>query len=502
MSTVEEGSSRYWHSNRGYMWALLGSAVGFANLLCFSAHCYKNGGGAFLIPLVIAYTLLGIPMLMLESIIGQKLKLPFVSAFGKEWGSPAKVIGWLSALGCMTIGAFYMVLTGFSVAYTYFSIADLIPADTALFFKSSFLHDSGSLTTWGSLSLPIAGSTLLIAAATLFFMTRGIQKGIERVCSIFMPILISLICIFVIITLFLPGAMEGVRRFLTPDFSHLLNFSLWRDVFGQLFFSLSLGLGIITGYARYSNQTINMRQAMFWVAIGDLFIAFISGLVIFACIGYMSYTTETPFDQIVKSDSTFEMGFVIFPKVLHTFGSLKSIIGALFFGCLIFKGLTGVFSIIESISGNIEEEFRISRNASIMIALGISTMLALLFCMGNGQHLLGAIAPMVLGINMLIVAILTIVYFVLCNLTIRQEMTLQLGWNSEAKVKMIGLWMLAVLIVILGGVLQNEIAEAGSLPMVIRWSWFGVALLLASGLSWISRSNQPALASQAILEET
>src|SRR5262245_41865196 len=112
-------TSQSWKSNKGYIWAVLGSAVGFANLLSFSAQCYKNGGGAFLIPLVIAYALLGIPMLMLESIIGQKLKLPIVSAFGKEWGSFAKTFGWMSVIGCVTIGAFYMVLTGFSVAYTY-----------------------------------------------------------------------------------------------------------------------------------------------------------------------------------------------------------------------------------------------------------------------------------------------------------------------------------------------------------------------------------------------
>lgn len=490
MMKRDTNSQQSWKSERGYIWALLGSAVGFANLLCFSALCYKNGGAAFLIPLFIAYIVLGIPMLILESIVGQKFQLPIISAYGKAWGTLSKTWGWLSVIGCITIGAFYMVLTGFSIAYTYFSLANLIPQDTANFFKVRFLQDSGSLTNWGSFSWEIGAATLVVALTTLFVMTRNIQKGIERVCSIFMPILLSLVGFFVVITLFLPGAMDGVYRFFTPDFSHLKDLNLWRDVFGQLFFSMSLGLGIITGYARYSNKSVNMLHAMSWVAIGDIVIAILSGTVIFACIGYMSYTTHIPFEEIVKSDSTFEMGFVIFPMVLNTMGSLKSIFGALFFGCLIFKGLTGVFSIIESAAGNIEEEFGITRKSSVICTLAISSFLSLFFCMGNGQHILGALAPMVLGINMLLSGMATIVFFFLFNPSMREEMSLQTGLRSNRKMQFMGFWMFIVLFLIFAGALQNEWKEMGQAASTIRWSWFLLALIFSTVLARLGKRKE------------
>src|ERR1700730_16242904 len=95
-----------WKSQTGYIWSLIGSAVGFANILSFSAKVYKNGGGAFLIPYLMALLILGIPMLILEGMIGSKWKLPIVGAYGQKWGSFGKTLGWLSVLACLTIGAF------------------------------------------------------------------------------------------------------------------------------------------------------------------------------------------------------------------------------------------------------------------------------------------------------------------------------------------------------------------------------------------------------------
>src|SRR5262245_60543333 len=108
-----------WKNQAGYIWSLLGSAVGFGTVLSFSALCYKNGGGAFLIPYIMALFIFGIPLLLLEGIIGDTWKLPLVSSYGKAIGPYGKILGWLAVLACTTIGAFYIVLTGYSVAYTY-----------------------------------------------------------------------------------------------------------------------------------------------------------------------------------------------------------------------------------------------------------------------------------------------------------------------------------------------------------------------------------------------
>ena len=126
-----------WKSQSGFIWAVLGSVVGFANVLSFSSQCYQNGGGAFLIPYFFAYLILGTPMLFLEGLIGQKLGLPLISAYGASVGKIGKFLGWIAILSCLTIGAFYIVLTSYSLIYTYLEISSSVPSDTA-----TFLHDT------------------------------------------------------------------------------------------------------------------------------------------------------------------------------------------------------------------------------------------------------------------------------------------------------------------------------------------------------------------------
>ncbi len=333
-----------WSKEAGYIWSMIGSAVGFANVLSFSALCYKNGGGAFLIPYIIAHLIIGLPLLFLEGIIGQRTKLPIVSAMGNVAGNKGKMLGWLAVLTCATIGGFYMVLTGFSVAYTYFTASGAVTADTTYFFKHTFLHDSGSLGQIGGIAIGVLGATLLVAAFAWAVLARNIRSGVEKLCSIFLPLLAILVVIFSLTTFFLPGAFDGIKNYLIPDFSRLANWTIWRDVFGQVFFSLSLGLGIVTGYSRHNPESFSIPRAMVKVAIGDFLISFVSGFAIFACIGFMSGKSGIAFSDLVPSDSAFEIGFVIFPMILQQFGDIVArVVGPLFFFCVFIAGITGGF---------------------------------------------------------------------------------------------------------------------------------------------------------------
>jgi len=219
---MNTGSKREtWSRESGYIWSMIGSAVGFANVLSFSALCYKNGGGAFLIPYALAHLIIGIPLLMLEGIIGQRTQLPLVSAMGNVAGSRGRMLGWLAIITCATIGSFYVVLTGYSVAYTYFSACGFPPVDTAYFFKHVFLQDTGNLTKMGGLAVGVFISTLVVAAFAWVTLIRNIRSGIEKICTIFLPLLGVLMGVFSIAALFLPGAVEGYRHYLIPDFSRL-----------------------------------------------------------------------------------------------------------------------------------------------------------------------------------------------------------------------------------------------------------------------------------------
>lgn len=486
-------TSTTWKSQSGYVWSLIGSAVGFANILSFSAQVYKNGGGAFLIPYMMAILLLGIPMLFLEGFIGYKWKLPVVSAYGKQWNNFGRILGWLSVLACLTIGGFYIVLTGYSAAYTYFSAADLIPEDSKSFFLQTFLQATDSIHDFGGLSVSIFLGTLAVAVMTWFVLVRQVKDGIEKICSIFMPILAVIMTIFAISVCFLPGGMEGWIYYLKPNFSKLWDANLWRDVFGQLFFSLSLGLGIIIGYSRHTANKTNIVQAMMWVALGDFAVSFIAGAAVFGFLAHVSYTQHIPFDSILTSDSTFEIGFILFPKMLKFFGPvLSQVIGTIFFFCVFIAGITGVFSIVESIAGNVEVEFKMSRKKAVTWVIGSLMALATLFCMGNASHMIDALAPMVLGTNMLIGGLALVIAFGYGKTRLTKESV----WDPKLHK---GFFMFSLryiapvlLAIILIANLWSDFADFDFIKGV-RWAWFVIALLVAGMIVMATKKKQLAI---------
>ncbi len=478
-----------WRSQAGYVWSVLGSAVGFANILSFSSQAYKNGGGAFLIPYCLALFLLGIPLLILEGIVGQRTQSPLVTAFNRVWGKTGKTLGWLAVIACLTIGAFYIVLTGYSLAYTYFSATGTIGEDTQSFFLHQFLHITPSIKDFGSISWWILIPMAATAVAAYFVMARSVRDGIEKVCSFFMPLLALIVAGFAIIASFLPGGLTGWSYFLTPDFSRLTDPLLWRDVFGQLFFSLSLGLGIIVGYSRHTGTIANVPRALLYVALGDFAVSFISGAAIFATLAHISHVQGIPFESLAASDSTFELGFIIFPKILKFLGPVLSQgVGAVFFFCLFIAGITGLFSIAESIAGNVEVEFGLTRKSAVRASLFAIAGLALFFCMGNASHLIDSLAPMVLGTNMLIGGLILIAAFQFGSLEISRDPVWRGRWNlNRFFLRAIAPPILAI---ILAGNLLEEFSSFDMMKTV-RWAWFFGALAASAALAQFAKRALP-----------
>ena len=287
-----------------------------------------------------------------------------------------------------------------------------------------------------------------------------------------MPILAALMVLFAIVACALPGGMQGWAYYLKPDFQKLGDFALWRDVFGQLFFSLSLGLGIVVGYSRHTGEKMNIPRAMCYAAFGDFIVSFTAGAAIFGCLAHISHTQGIPFNQILTSDSTFEIGFILFPKILKVFGPLSSqLIGTIFFFAVFIAGITGIFSIAESIAGNLEVEFRMARQKAVLMALGAILFLSLFFCMGNGSHLIDSLAPMVLGTNMLIGG-MSLVYAFAYRLDFFTLEPNFFSWCLKgAAPPVLG-------VILIGNVWQEAIVF--DLMSVIRWSWMLGALFFAA----------------------
>jgi NSS family neurotransmitter:Na+ symporter len=476
-------SSTTWKSQAGFVWSLIGSAVGFANILSFSAKAYKNGGGAYLIPYAIALFSIGIPFLILEGKIGHRWKAPLVSAYGHVWGGRGKLFGWLAVLACLTIGAFYIVLTGYAAAYTVFAATDRIPENTQSFFLNDFLHLTQNVGQFGRFSLPIFFATIAVGFLSWLVLRRQVRDGIEKICSIFMPMLAILMLVFAGIACSLPGGIQGWVYYLKPNFHKLLDFGLWRDVFGQLFFSLSLGLGIIVGYSRHTGQITNIGRAMLSVALGDFAVSFIAGAAIFGCLAHISHIQGIPFDQILTSDSTFEIGFILFPKILKAFGPIWSqAVGTIFFFSVFIAGITGVFSIVESIAGNVEVEFKMPRAKAVLSSLIVLLSLSTAFCMGNGSHLIDALAPMVLGTNMLIGGLGLLYAF-----AYRDDLFSDRNFYTSC----LKIGAPFILGAILLGSLWQEVAGFDRMG-AIRWSWLACALILSYAFSK-TRIEQPAV---------
>jgi NSS family neurotransmitter:Na+ symporter len=489
MSINQEISDTTWKSQAGFIWSLMGSAVGFANILSFSAQVYKNGGGAFLIPYFMALFILGIPLLILEGVIGYRMKSPLVAAYGSVWMKTGKTLGWLAVLACLSIGGFYIVLTGYSVAYTYFSAVNAIPEDSKNFFVNSFLKTTSNIKNFGEISIPIFISTIAVAIVTWFVLVRNVRDGIERICAIFMPLLVVIITAFTVIVGFLPGGIEGWYYYLKPDFTKLFDPSLWRDIFGQLFFSLSLGLGIIVGYSRHTGQTINIPKAMMCVALGDFVVSFISGAAIFGCLAHISYTQQIPFESILTTDSTFEIGFIVFPQIFKFFGPiLGRLIGVIFFFCIFIAGITGVFSIIESIAGNVQVEFKTSRKRAVSATILSVTFVSILFCMGNASHLIDALVPMVMGTNMLIGGLALIIVFQYACSEIKNDPV----WMRGKSLHPYGFCLRYIVPFLLGIILIGNISQefqSFDFGKVVRWTWFILALFTAWILSRIAEAK-------------
>ena len=475
-----EQKENKWQSNIGYIWAMIGAGVGFGPILSFSSRCYFNGGGAFLIPLAVAVVVLGFPLLILEGVIGQQFQLPLVAAYGRVGGKLGRFFGWLAVFGVLSIGSYYCVITAWTIAYIYYAGMDMIPADTATFFTQTFLGDSGALTTIGSISVPIVLSIICISAVTWIVTVRSIKKGIEKFCSVFLPLLFVLLIGLLTFISFLPGAWTGFSYFLQPEFSQLLRPEIWLAAFGHVFFSLSLALAIIVGYSRYTDKSVNIAQSMLWVVIAEICTSIVAGLVIFGGIGYMAHIQQVPFTSVITS-SLFGLGFIVFPKVILLFPlALRIIIGSIFFFCVFIAGITGMFAIVEAAAGNFEVELSWTRHKAISITTFAIFCMALLYSGGNGAYIIDALDAMVAGFNIIISGLAEIIFFMYCA----PQILAHTVWFSRPGVRAFRYYALryaapVALLLVLISSFATELSANFTIVHAIRWGWLLVASILA-----------------------
>lgn len=307
-----------WSSRLGFLLATIGAAVGLGNIWRFSAVVGQNGGGAYLVPYLVAAFVCAVPMLTLELTLGRQLRTDIVSAF-KSVKPSYTVWGWLVAGGVLLILSYYLVLTGW-----------------VLGFLLSWL--AGSRTTFAPFTaewLPV-GYFLLATALTGGIVSLGIRGGIERMAKLVMPTVFAILVALAGYALTLPAWNEAASFLFTPRLEVLTDLGIWSAAFGQVFFSLSVGQGIMLTYGSYVDEETNLLSSSLLIAVADIGAAVVAGLVIFPIV----------FSFGLQPSLGTELAFTTLPTAFATM-PFGRVVAVAFFGLLFFAALSSAVSLLE-----------------------------------------------------------------------------------------------------------------------------------------------------------
>jgi NSS family neurotransmitter:Na+ symporter len=376
-----DGKREQWKSEFGFLLAAVGSAIGLGNIWRFSYMAYENGGGAFLIPYLVALLTAGIPLLLLEFAVGHERIGSAPLAYAKikknwEW------LGWWAVTFVMFgIELYYVVVISWCLKYFLFSFNLAWGADPNSFFFKEFLILSDGPASIGNIRAPIFLALVIIWIINWFIVYRGIDKGIEIANKIFMPLLLLLTAVLVFWAFRLEGASIGLKAYLTPDFSKLTQPKVWIDAYSQIFFTLSLGFGIMIAYASYLPSKANISKSAFLTAFINSGYSIFAGFATFSVLGYMAKSQGVEISMVV--DKSIGLAFVVYPKALNLMPG-GAVFGAIFFFCLVVAGLSSSISIIEAFVSAMVDKFGFNRKTLITVICVLGFLGSVIFTTQGG----------------------------------------------------------------------------------------------------------------------
>lgn len=359
----------------GFVLAAAGSAVGVGNIWRFPYLAAKDGGGLFLLIYLVLVLTFGFTLLTTDISMGRKTKKNALQAFGavdRKW----KFLGYLTFLVPALIMTYYSVIGGWVMKYMAVYVTGQHKAASGDGYFTSFITSKVS---------PIV-FMLIFLAITAFIVYGGVEKGIERFSKVIMPGLILLICGIAVFSLTLRytdaagvtrTGLEGAAVYLIPDFEGLTFrrfLEILLDAMSQLFFSLSVSMGIMITYGSYVKDDVNLSRSVGQIEIFDTGVAFVAGLMIIPAVYVFSGT-----EGMASGPS---LMFVSLPKVFESMGAAGTAIGFVFFVMVAFAALTSCVSIMETLVASCMEIFHQSRRRMSLIIGVLSAGAAAVICMG------------------------------------------------------------------------------------------------------------------------
>ncbi len=350
----------------GFVLATAGSAVGLGNLWRFPYLAAKYGGGIFLLVYIILALTFGFALMCAEIAIGRKTGVSAIGAY-KKLDKRFSFLGVIASVVPIIILPYYSVIGGWIIKYlNEFITGGMLDTVNDNFFNNFISHPTEPI-----------GWFLLYLGTTALVVLLGVEKGIEKVSKVMMPVLVILTVVIAIYSLFMPGALDGLVYYVKPDISKF-SITTVLAAMGQLFYSMSLSMGIMITYGSYMKKDVHIEGAVKQIELFDTGIAFFAGLMIIPAVFAFSGGDES---VLGKGPG---LMFVTLPKVFDSMVG-GSFIGSAFFLLVLFAALTSSISLMETVVSIFMDKFKWKRTTTCIIVFIFSVALGLPSCLGYGK---------------------------------------------------------------------------------------------------------------------
>ncbi|SEK18810.1 neurotransmitter:Na+ symporter, NSS family [Blastococcus sp. DSM 46786] len=399
----EERRRGSFSSRRIFILAAIGSAVGLGNIWRFPYVAYENGGGAFVVPYLVALLTAGIPFLLLDYAIGHRHRGSAPLSFARlRRGTEG--LGWWQVAICFLIAVYYAAVLAWALSYTFFSLDQAWGADPEGFFFGEYLQ-AGDVAVTADVVPGVLVPLAVVWLAVLVVLALGVQRGIGAVSLVFIPVLVLAFAVLVVQALLLPGAGAGLDALFTPDWAALAEPAVWAAAFGQIFFSLSIGFGIMITYASYVGRREDMTGSGLVVGFSNSSFELLAGIGVFAALGFMAQAGGVAVGEVARDGIA--LAFIAFPTIINE-APAGALIGVLFFGSLVIAGITSLISVIEVVISAVRDKLDTSRLTATLAVVVPSAVLSLvLFSTTSGIYVLDVVDHFVNQYGILVVALLS-----------------------------------------------------------------------------------------------
>lgn len=400
-----------WGTRGGFILAAIGSAVGLGNLWRFPYELYDHGGGAFLIPYVIAVFVVGVPMLILEFSLGHFTQRAAPGAFARSHRR-FEFVGWWSIILGFVIISFYAVILAYCFSFLSFSLKGMVTGgelpwageglegveNAKKFFNETYLGriDGPAL---GKIRWNIFWPLLITWIVMYLCIFRGV-KLVGRIVWLTVPLPWLMLLILTVRGLTLEGSITGLAYYLNPDWSQLAKATTWRFAFGQAFFSLSLAFGgVMITYASFLHRKSDLNNNAAIIALADFSTSFVAGLAVFATLGGMAFVTQqaghpVQVENVVEGGAS--LGFIAFPYALAQL-PYSAWFSFIFFFALVTLGIDSGFSITESVLAAVVDKTGWPRSIVLPVMSLIGLAVGLVYITQGGLNWLGVVNDFIDG---------------------------------------------------------------------------------------------------------